>query len=149
MYYGHHTPAPTQWCLTKHDTINTFENWKQNLIYTLSLDANFAEFIATDAQWQKKTAARPDRGLIGNNDAKPRQRVYIMLELMLGQIANYCPVISRNTIVNQSINQSINLYSISDTYSIMHIHSKFTIKKNSVEVKRICLKLFSLSVTYD
>ena len=97
--------APTQWCLTKHETINTFENWKQNLIYTLSLDVNFAEFIATDAQWQKKTAARPDRGLAGNNDATTQQRVY-SLELMLGQIANYCPVISRNTIVKNSTNLS-------------------------------------------
>ena len=97
--------APTQWCLNKHETINTFENWKQNLIYTLSLDVNFAEFIATDAQWQKKTAARPDRGLAGNNDATTQQRVY-SLELMLGQIANYCPVISRNTIVKNSTSLS-------------------------------------------
>ena len=93
--------APTQWCLTKHETINTFDNWKQNLIYTLSLDVNFAEFIATYARWQKKTAALPDRGLAGNNDATTQQRVYT-LELMLGQIANYCPVISRNTIVKNS-----------------------------------------------
>ena len=95
--------APTQWCLTKHETINTFENWKQNLIYTLSLDVNFGEFIATDAQSQKKAAARPDRGLSGNNDATTQQRVYIRLnKLMLRQIANYCPVISRNTIVKNS-----------------------------------------------
>ena len=97
--------APTQWCLTKHETINTFENWKQNLIYTLSLDVNFAEFIATDAQWEKKTAARPNRGMTGNNDATTQQRVYT-LELMLGQIANYCPVISRNTIVKNSTSLS-------------------------------------------
>ena len=83
--------APMQWCLTKHETVNIFENWKQHLIYTLSLDVNFAaDFIATDAQWQKKTAATPDRGLVGNNGATTPQRVY-MLELMLGQIANYCP----------------------------------------------------------
>ena len=93
--------APRQWCLTKHETVNTFEKWKHDLIYTISLDGNFADFIATDAQWQKKTAATPDRGLVGNNGATTQQRVY-MLELILGQIANYCPVISRNTIVNNS-----------------------------------------------
>ena len=53
----------------------TFGNRKQNLIYTLSLDVNFAELIATDAQWQKKTAATPDRGLSGNNGATTQQRV--------------------------------------------------------------------------
>ena len=37
--------APKQWCLTKHETINSFENWRQNLQYTLSLDANFTPFM--------------------------------------------------------------------------------------------------------
>ena len=110
--------APTQWCLTKHETIITFENWKQNLIYTLSLDVNFAEFIATDVQWQKKTAARPDRGLADNNDATTQQGVYT-LELMLGQIANYCPAISRNTIVKNSTSLT--------TINIMANHS-FTLR---------------------
>ena len=37
--------APKQWCLTKVETVNSFENWRQNLQYTLSLDANFAQFL--------------------------------------------------------------------------------------------------------
>ena len=34
--------APKQWRLTKNETITSFESWRQNLQYTLSLDANFA-----------------------------------------------------------------------------------------------------------
>ena len=34
--------APKQWSLTKNETITTFEAWRQNLQYSLSLDANFA-----------------------------------------------------------------------------------------------------------
>ena len=116
--------APRQWCLTKHETVNIFENWKQNLIYTLSLEVNFADFIATDAQWQKKTAATPDRGLFGNNGATTQQRVD-MLELMLGQIASYCPVISRNTIVKNSTNLSVIWQTIRLHYGFQSTGSHF------------------------
>ena len=37
--------APKQWTLTKTETVNSFENWRQNLQYILSLDANFAPFL--------------------------------------------------------------------------------------------------------
>ena len=32
------------------ETINSFDNWKQNLLYTLSLDSNFAPFLADSVQ---------------------------------------------------------------------------------------------------
>ena len=100
--------APKQWCLSKVETINSFENWKQNLLYTLSLDSNFAPFLADGVQWSKKTKAQPLRGLEADGDSIPlarrltaRQKVNF-LELMLGQIANYCPIISRSTLVKNS-----------------------------------------------
>ena len=46
--------APKQWCLSKVETINSFENWKQNLLYTLSLDSNFAPFLGDGVTWLKK-----------------------------------------------------------------------------------------------
>ena len=101
--------APRQWCLTKTETVNTFENWRQNLVYTLSLDPNFAQFIAIDAKWEKRCAAHPNRGFTDDIDlASGRtaiQQTY-MLDLMLGQIANFCPVISRNTIAKNSTSLS-------------------------------------------
>ena len=99
--------APKQWCLTKQETVNTFENWRQNLLYVLSLDTNFTDCIAENVRWQKKAAAHPQRGLTNDADPLPagirhtaQQKVY-MLQLMLGQIANYCPIISRNIIVKK------------------------------------------------
>ena len=98
--------TPKQWCLTKHETINTFENWRQNLMYTLSLDENFTDFIAADAKWERKAKASPNRGFTRDPEGTtPRQTAapkVTQLELMLGQIANYCPVISRNSIVKNS-----------------------------------------------
>ena len=100
--------APKQWCLTKVETVNSFENWKQNLSYVLSLDPNFASFLVPGTTWLKKSKNNLNRGF--TNDATPipesqrrtaAQKV-THLELMLGQIANYCPVISRSTIVKNS-----------------------------------------------
>ena len=51
--------APKQWSLSKTETVKSFENWKQNLVYTLSLDSHFAPFQADGVTWGKKTKASP------------------------------------------------------------------------------------------
>ena len=63
--------APKQWCLSKVETISSFENWKQNLLYTLSLDNNFAPFLADGFQWLKNTKNQPLRGLEADGDSIP------------------------------------------------------------------------------
>jgi hypothetical protein len=104
--------APKQWSLTKQETITSSEAWRQNLQYTLSLDPNFAPFLIDGVTWLKKTTAAPLRGFENDADTVPvaRRRTAeqkaAQLELILGQIANYCPVISRNTIVKNSTSLS-------------------------------------------
>ncbi|KAI2666699.1 Retrovirus-related Pol polyprotein from transposon opus [Labeo rohita] len=89
--------ARKQWCLTKVETMNSFENCRQNLVYTLSLDPEFAPFLVDGARWEKKTRASPFRGFTDDDTDVPAaqwrtcQQKIIMLELMLGQIAIYCP----------------------------------------------------------
>lgn len=116
--------APKQWSLTKNETITTSEAWKQNLQYTLSLDPNFAIFLVNGARWTKKTLANPRRCLANDGQDVPEnsrgtaaQKV-AHLELMLGQIANYCPIISRNTIVKNST-------SIESIWQTIRIHFGF------------------------
>lgn len=96
--------APKQWQLTKTETINTFENWRQNLIYILSLDSNFVPFL--NETWLKKSTTNPLRGLEDDEEDAPNRLTAVQknahLDLLLGQIANYCPVISRNSIVKNS-----------------------------------------------
>ena len=98
--------APKQWQLTKIETIASYESWRQNLIYVLSLDKNFVPFL--DATWQKQTTANPRRGLTNDGSAVPEaQRLTAAqknahLDLLLDQIANFCPVISRNYIIKHS-----------------------------------------------
>ncbi|ESP04159.1 hypothetical protein LOTGIDRAFT_170991 [Lottia gigantea] len=100
--------APKQWCLSKNETVNSFENWRQNLLYSLSLDTNFAPFLVAGRTWGKRSRNSPRRGFTDDGNSIPKasrrtadQKV-TMLELMLGQIANYCPIISRNSIVKNS-----------------------------------------------
>ena len=100
--------APKQWSLSKTETVNSFENWKQNLIYTLSLDNNFASLLEHGKKWGKKTKTAPHRDFtddpntVAEGARRTKQQKSAMLDLMLGQIANYCPVISRNVIVKNS-----------------------------------------------
>ena len=109
------TRAPKQWSLTKNETITRFEAWRQNLKYTLSLDPNFAIYLVDGTTWTKKVPANPTRGLTDNGEEVPAasrrnaaQKV-AHLELMLGQIANYCPIISRNVIIKQSTSVEKNM----------------------------------------
>ena len=114
--------APKQLCLTTIENVNLFENWRQNLMYTLLLDTEFAPFLVDGATWKKKTRASPHRGLTDDGEEAPRRRTkeqkVSMLELMLGQIANYCPVISRQTIVK-------NLTSIDSIWQAIRQHYGF------------------------
>ena len=116
--------APKQWSLTKTENITSFEAWRQNLVYTLSLDQNFAPFLVEGFTWLKKTAAAPLRGFADDDETVPEasrktaaQKVNL-LELMLGQIANYCPIISRNTIVKNST-------SVNNIWQAIRLHYGF------------------------
>ena len=93
--------APKQWSLQRHETFGSFESWRNNQIYSLNLDRAFAPFMKDGVQWEKKSRNNPFRGFIDDNDevmGKKKEEKVATLDLLLGQIANFCPVISRNTI---------------------------------------------------
>ena len=116
--------APKQWCLTKTETVTSYENWRQNIVYTLSLDPNFSPFLVEGTTWTKKTAVAPLRGFtndgedVAQNSRRTATQKITMLELMLGQIANYCPILSRNTIVKNST-------SVSGIWQVIRSHYGF------------------------
>ena len=47
--------APKQWLLTKNETVTSFQSWKENIVYVLSPDANFAPFLNADITWLRKS----------------------------------------------------------------------------------------------
>ena len=101
--------APKQWVLQSDASVTQFESWRNNLLFTLSLDPINAQFLKENATWLKKTKGNPKRGFTddgaGSGIAEAKrltadQKVGA-LELMLGQIANYAPI-NRATIVKNS-----------------------------------------------
>ena len=98
--------APKQWQLTPNETLNSFKNWKENLVYTLSLDTSFKPYLKDGVTWQKLTSTSPSRGFTddgsGVTNAQTKDEKVATLNLMLGQIANYATIISRNQIVKSS-----------------------------------------------
>ena len=105
--------APKQWSLTKNETITTFEAWRQNLQYSLSLGTNFAPFLVDNFSWMKKASTSPQRGLTSDGEDVPisRRRTAnqknVHLELMLGQIINSLNTIIKNPTSVKSIWQAI------------------------------------------
>ena len=81
--------APKQWSLTKQETITSFEAWRQNRQYILSLDRNFAGFLADGVTWSKKSPGSPHCGLKDDPESVPQasrrtpQQKCTHLELML------------------------------------------------------------------
>ena len=97
--------APKQWQLTTNETINSFKNWKENLVYTLSLDKSFAPLMKDGVTWTKYSSLNPSRGFLddetteGGVAGQTKEEKCATLNLMLGQIANYATIIARNQII--------------------------------------------------
>ena len=115
--------APKQWSLGKSETLNSFNAWKENLTYVLSLDSNFTPYIS--ATWGKWTAATPNRGFVDDGEEvtdaaarKKKEHKVAQLNLMLGQVANFATIISRNQIVKETT-------SLNDVWSKIREHYGF------------------------
>ena len=124
--------APKQWALGKNETVTTFNAWKDNLVYILSLEPKFAAFLVPDFEWQKHSSADPNRGFQDdagvNNDpptgSKKEDKVK-NLTLFLGQIANYATIISRNQIVKNSTSLKDIWRKLREHYGLQASGSKF------------------------
>ena len=77
------------------------------MIYTLSLDKSFAPYLKNGVTWLKHSSTNPTRGFTDDgtevSNAQTKEDKCATLNLMLGQIANFATVISRNQIVKSSI----------------------------------------------
>ena len=97
-----------QWSLGEDTNISKFDAWKHNLTYILTLDENFSPFLK--ATWNKSSKRDSSRGFHDDTEQSvpdPSKRKSAatkvnQLELMLGQIANWAPDISRKSIIERS-----------------------------------------------
>ena len=98
--------APKQWALTRTETISSYEAWQQNLIYNLSSDPNFKPFIDdNELEWKspkiENRGFEDDKAPIPTADRKSGKHKATQLDRLLGQIANFCPIITRSIITKK------------------------------------------------
>ena len=100
------TRAPKMEKLSPNETLNSFLIWKDTLVYTLDLDPKFSPFLKAGVTWGDSDTE--NRGFLDDNEPIPEaerktkgEKVRV-LNLMLGQIANWCTIIARHQIVNES-----------------------------------------------
>ena len=112
------------WALSKTETISTFEAWRQSITYTLSSEPLFAPFFNDNVIWDTKSRRKPTRGFTDDNyDVPDSNRLTaaqkaIHLNLLLGRIAMYAPVVARYIIVDRST-------SISSVWKVLCLHYGF------------------------
>ena len=95
---------PKQWSLTENESVTSYANWQSNLLYHLSLCNEFTPFLETE--WSAKPTA--NRGLQGDPDTvaaatrKTAAQKAIILERMLGLIAQFAPSLLRKDVIKCS-----------------------------------------------
>ena len=97
--------APKCHGLTASETSASFEVWKENLLFNLAIDGSFEEFLEDNFKWESRTVN--NRGLQPDDTAMPNAKTAkqkpALLQLMLGSIASYATVISRQFIVGDAL----------------------------------------------
>ena len=113
--------APKTRCLTDVETPSTFETWKENLVFNLTIDGSFEEFIQEEFKWGPATTTyrgltNDDEEIFGPKRTAKQKEAY--LQLMLGSIASYAPVISRKFITREAL-------SLNDIWNRLRTHYGF------------------------
>lgn len=97
--------APKPSVLQGEPTPTALEAWINNLIFNLTIDGNFEEFLEEDFKWHPSSV--PNRGLVSDEQGPAANRrtakqKLAYLNLMLGSIASYAPVISQRFITEEA-----------------------------------------------
>ena len=79
--------------LSEEETLTSFEDWKNNLIFYLNQEKTLASFLKQDARWKKASDADANRGVAGELPS---------LENFLGVIAGLAPPLLHGDIIDDS-----------------------------------------------
>ena len=97
--------APKLRVLTPTESQSSLDVWRETLLFHLTLDGSFEDFLEEGYTWESIKVN--NRGLKADPETKAHPRTAKqkaqLLKLMLGTIASYAPVISREFIVSEAL----------------------------------------------
>ena len=137
-----HPPKPQP--LTENETITSFADWKSNIEYHLSLNHEFAPFLGSE--WSKKFVI--NRGLqnapetIAEDVRKTAIQKNIVLEHMLGLVAQFAPPLLRNDSLKKSTSLSWIWARIRKHYSFTKSEANFLKLHNITCLENECYETF-------
>ena len=81
--------------LAENESITSFEDWRNNLIFYLSQEKDFKYFLKETTHWRKTSAGIPNRGLDSIEE-------YQSLKRFLGVIAGLSPPLLYNDLIHDT-----------------------------------------------
>ena len=124
--------VPKQRILTENETVTTFENWKNTMLFQITLDPKFARFVDSEdlSTWSKVKVL--NRGFVNDKegvDANIKMSAVAKaasLQILLGSLAHYAPVISNKFIVHQATSITEIFDRLRAHYGFRHTGGKIT-----------------------
>ena len=115
--------------LTKSETLTTFETWRGHVNYTLSQDANFAQFLQDSCVWKRKSVDA-NRGFVDikdETDAVTSSAIQQanFLDVFLGLLASWAPIINRSSITRDAC-------SVREVYQKLRVYYGFSLSGSSI-----------------
>ena len=112
-------PQPRQ--LTEPlESIQAYEVWKYSVLYSLRQEPDFKPFLIDGLVFGAKTALAPSRRLTddptGTQNRKSKEDKCAIVDFLLDTIAQYCPKIPHNDIVNDCA-------SLEEVWQVIRLHS--------------------------
>ena len=139
LYHG-----PKVRSLTPKESVSSIEAWKVNVLYGLKLNPDFTEFLAPDYVFGRKTKLNPYRDLVDDVTIDKEKNVRVItrskqdkatdVDMLLEQIANYCPHVTRYQITRDAESLKEVWYNVRLAYDIQQTGSLmndcFNVKRN-------------------
>ena len=95
------------WVLTQQESVDSYLKWKEALLMFLHSEPIFQPYLVPTCTWKRSSKMHgvPYRGFTDGDNVPGIQTAaqkHAILNLLLGRIAVYCPILSQFTIVKQS-----------------------------------------------
>ena len=93
---------PKQWRLTPNETQTSFDNWRESMLWHISLDPKSSRFLTNLKTWNNSATRgfTDDDGTVPEDSRMTQVAKITLLGIILGSVASNAPVISPRFIKN-------------------------------------------------